>query len=527
MTASAGGAGSGHDKVSAQPQPPVATEAETILRVRGLRKVYPGVVALGGVDFDVAAGEVHALLGQNGAGKSTLIKCVSGIVEPTDGTVEFLGEPLPVGNPAGSLRRGVGTIYQELELVADLTVAENVFLGHEPRRAGLLNRGETTRRTRELLARLGHAEMDPNAIVGTLKPAGQQLTAIARALSHEVRLLIMDEPSAILDDREVETLFDVVHRLTAEGVGIVYITHRLEEIQRIADVVTVLRNGETVAKRLPADTPGDQLVSHMVGAPQETLFPPRPQGTDRIVLTVEGLTRAPAVYDASLQVHAGEILGLAGLVGSGRTELLRLIYGLDVPTAGTVRAGDQTLPTGRPDTAIAAGLGMAPEERKSQALLLDWDLAKNVTLADLPRFRRGGRLDLRAERREAAVHLDELDTQPRRVTQIARMLSGGNQQKVVLARWLLRECKVLLLDEPTRGVDIGAKAEIYRVIADLASAGLGVIVVSSELPELIGFCSRILVMREGRLVGEVDGASATEEQLLRLSVAPTTSGEAA
>ena len=498
-----------------------------LLRVRGLRKVYPGVVALAGVDFDVQAGQVHALLGQNGAGKSTLIKCVSGIVEPTDGTVEFLGDPLPVGDPAASLRRGVGTIYQELELVADLSVADNVFLGHEPRRAGLLNRAETVRRTRVLLARLGHPEMDPNAIVGALKPAGQQLTAIARALSHDVRLLIMDEPSAILDGREVETLFNVVRRLTDEGVGIVYITHRLEEIKQVADAVTVLRNGETVATQLPASTPNDELVSLMVGAPQDTLFPPRPEGTDTVVLTVEGLSAPPAVHDISLTVRRGEILGLAGLVGSGRTELLRLIYGLDVPTAGTVRVGDRALPTGRPDVAISAGLGMAPEERKSQALLLDWDLVKNVSLADLQRFRRGLRLDRRAERREAVVHLDELDTQPRRPEQIVRMLSGGNQQKVVLARWLLRSCKVLLLDEPTRGVDIGAKAEIYRVIADLASAGLGVVVVSSELPELVGFCSRIVVLREGRIVGEVPGATATEEQLVRLAMEPATTGEAA
>ena len=521
MSASGNSAGNGRDRKPASGN----GAPETLLRVRGLRKVYPGVVALDGTDFDVVAGQVHALLGQNGAGKSTLIKCVSGIVEPTDGTVEFLGEPLPVGDPSASLGRGVGTIYQELELVADLTVADNVFLGHEPRRGGLLDRGETVRRTRELLTRLGHPEVDPNAKVGTLKPAGQQLVAIARALSHDVRLLIMDEPSAILDEHEVETLFNIVRRLTSEGVGIVYITHRLEEISRIGDVVTVLRNGETVATELPASTPGEELVSLMVGAPQHTLFPPRPQGTDEVVLTVDGLTRAPAVQAASLQVHAGEILGLAGLVGSGRTELVRLIYGLDLPTAGTVRVGDRTLPRGRPDVAIDAGLGMAPEERKSQALLLDWDLVKNVSLADLERFRRGGMLDLQHERREAATHLDELDTQPRRPEQIARMLSGGNQQKVVLARWLLRKCRVLLLDEPTRGVDIGAKAEIYRVIADLAAAGLGVIVVSSELPELVGFCTRILVMREGRIVGEVPGSTATEEQLLRLAVAST--GEAA
>ena len=372
-------------------------------------------------------------------------------------------------------------------------------------------------KTRALLERLGHGELDPGARVGDLKPAQHQLTAIARALSRDVGLLIMDEPSAILDDREVETLFKVVRRLTAEGVGIVYITHRLDEIARIADVVTVLRNGKTVATELPADTDSDSLVRLMVGGTPDALFPDRPAATGDVVLDVEHLPGHP-VIDANLSVRAGEVVGLAGLVGSGRTELLRLIYGMEVPTTGTVRVGGQPLRHGRPDLAIAAGVGMAPEERKSQALMLDWDLIKNVSLADLRRFRQGPGLNLRNERKEAVHHLDTLDTQPRNPDQLARLLSGGNQQKVVLARWLLRHCRVLLLDEPTRGVDVGAKAEIYRVIAGLAAEGLGVVVVSSELPELIGFCTRILVMREGQIVGEVNGADATEEDLLRLAV---------
>jgi ribose transport system ATP-binding protein len=497
-----------------------ATTADApLLQVRGLVKEYPGVRALDGVDFEVRTGQVHCLLGQNGAGKSTLIKCVSGVVEPTDGVVLWRGEELPVGDPAESLRRGIGTIYQELDLVDDLSIADNVFLGHEPRRGVRIDARAMLDATRALLGRLGHPEIDPSWRVGDLKPAQHQLTAIARALSRDVELLIMDEPSAILDDHEVETLFSVVRRLTAEGVGIVYITHRLDEIARIADVVTVVRNGQTVATELPAETSGDELVRLMVGSKPSALFPDRPVAKDEVVLDVRNVSRDP-IEDASFQVRAGEVVGLAGLVGSGRTELLRLIYGLDTPTAGEVVVAGQTLQPGRPDLAIAAGLGMAPEERKSQALLLDWDLVKNVSLADLRRFRRGPALDLSAEKAEAARHLDALDTQPRNPEQIARMLSGGNQQKVVLARWLLRSCRVLLLDEPTRGVDVGARAEIYRVIAELAGSGLGVVVVSSELPELVGFCTRILVMREGRFVGEVDGADATEEDLLRLAVQP-------
>ena len=494
-----------------------AVTTPPLLEVIGLAKEYPGVRALGGVDFSVVAGQVHCLLGQNGAGKSTLIKCVSGIVEPTAGEVRYRGEPLPVGDPAASLRRGIGTIYQELELVDDLTIADNVFLGHEPRKGVGLHRRQMEADTRALLERLGHGELDPGARVGDLKPAQHQLTAIARALSRDVGLLIMDEPSAILDDREVETLFEVVRRLTAEGVGIIYITHRLDEIARIADVVTVLRNGQTVATELPANTSHDELVRLMVGTKPDALFPERPVATGDVVLSAKNMSGHP-VKDVTLEVRAGEVVGLAGLVGSGRTELLRLIYGMDLPTTGTVEISGQTLKPGRPDLAIEAGLGMAPEERKSQALMLDWDLVKNVSLADLRRFRRGLSLNLRDERKAAAAHLEELNTQPNAPEQLARMLSGGNQQKVVLARWLLRKCKVLLLDEPTRGVDVGAKAEIYRVIAELAAGGLGVVVVSSELPELIGFCTRILVMREGRVVGEVAGPEATEEDLLRLAV---------
>ena len=500
--------------------------ATPLLEVRGLAKEYPGVRALAGVDLTVVAGQVHCLLGQNGAGKSTLIKCVSGVVEPTAGEVMFRGEPLPVGNPAQSLKRGVGTIYQELELVDALTIADNVFLGHEPRVGVTLNRKQMEQATRGLLERLGHGEVDPMSRVGDLKPAHKQLTAIARALSRDVRLLIMDEPSAILDDREVDTLFEVVRRLTAEGVGIIYITHRLDEIAKIADTVTVLRNGATVATELPADTPSDELVRLMVGAKPETLFPPRPQASGDVVLDVENVSGWP-VSNASFQVRAGEVLGLAGLVGSGRTELLRMVYGLEVPTTGTVRIDGNALPKGRPDVAIAAGLGMAPEERKSQALLLDWDLVKNVSLADLRRFRRAGAIDRGAERKAAVKHLNELDTQPRRPEQIVRLLSGGNQQKVVLARWLLRSCKVLFLDEPTRGVDVGAKAEIYRVIAELAQAGLGVVMVSSELSELVGFCTRILVMRDGEIVGELAGEEATEEAMLHLAIQPEPTQEVA
>jgi ribose transport system ATP-binding protein len=497
---------------------------EKTLEVSGLVKEYPGVKALKGVNFDVLAGEVHCLLGPNGAGKSTLIKCVSGAVEPTEGRILLRGEPLPAGDPAASLRRGVATIYQELDLVEDLTVAQSVFLAHEPRRGPFLDLDRMSRETSVLLGRLGHDGIPPRARVSSLRPAARQVVSIARALSHDVRLLIMDEPSAILDDGEVETLFEVVRRLTADGVAVVYITHRLDEIRRIGDRVTVLADGRTTATGLPADTPTDRLVELMVGRIVERLYPDRPQGHGEVRLEARGVKRLPEVRGVSLEVRSGEVVGLGGLVGSGRTELLRLIYGLETPEEGEVLVDGRRLPPGRPDRAIAAGLGLAPEDRKSEGLLLDWSLAKNVSLADIGRFERG-LLNVRAEREAAREHLRALGTVPDDPDRLVKELSGGNQQKVVLARWLLKHCRVLLLDEPTRGVDVGTKAELYRVITGLAEDGLAVLVVSSELQELVGICTRILVMREGELVFEVDGASATERELLRYAVAPTDSAD--
>jgi ribose transport system ATP-binding protein len=492
-----------------------------LLEVKGLVKEYPGVKALQGVDLDVVTGEVHCLLGPNGAGKSTLIKCVSGAVEPTEGEILFEGEPLPVGNPAESLERGVGTIYQELDLVDDLTVAQSIYLGREPRRRGLLDLGKMAKDSAALLERLGHTGIPPTVKVGALRPAAKQIVSIARALSGNVRLLIMDEPSAILDEEEIETLFGVVRRLTAEGVGVIYISHRLEEIRRIGDRVTVLADGRTTAVGIPATTPPDELVALMIGRRVEQLYPERAMKTGEVVLDVRGLRQLPAVREATFQVHAGEVVGLGGLIGAGRSELLGLIYGTEIPDEGEVYVEGKKLKPGSPAAAIKAGLGLAPEDRKSQGLVLDWSLTKNASLADLGRFsRKSGLLDIAGERATVRTQLQELNTVPDDVDRAVRLLSGGNQQKVVLARWLLRHCKVLLLDEPTRGVDVPTKAEIYRLITDLAKSGLGVLVVSSELEELVGICTRILVMRKGDIVAEVDGATTTETELLRHAVAP-------
>jgi ribose transport system ATP-binding protein len=419
-----------------------------------------------------------------------------------------------------SLSTSTGASYQELDLVEDLTVAESIFLAHEPRRGPLLDRDKMRRDSAALLARLGHEAISPRTKIRALRPAAQQIVSIARALSGDVRLLIMDEPSAILDEAEIETLFGVVRRLTDAGVGVIYISHRLDEIRRIGDRVTVLADGRTAATGIPGTTPTDELVALMVGRRVEQLYPERPAGGADVLLDVRDVRRLRAVRGVSLQVRAGEVVGLGGLVGSGRTELLRLIYGLDAPESGEVRVDGRPLPAGRPGAAIAAGLGLAPEDRKSEGLVLDWSVTKNASLADLSRFSRG-LLDVREERAVARAQLRALGTVPDDPDRAVRLLSGGNQQKVVLARWLLRRCSVLLLDEPTRGVDVATKAELYRLIVDLAAGGLGVLVVSSELEELVGICTRILVMRDGELVAELAGADATEAELLRHAVAPT------
>ena len=435
------------------------------------------------------------------------------------------GEPLPSGDPAGTLKRGIATIYQELDLVPDLSVAESIFLAHEPRRWPLLDLDKMYRESAALLARLGHDSIPVRAKVGQLRPAAQQIVSIARALSGNVRLLIMDEPSAIFDEGEIKTLFEVVRRLTAEGVGVIYISHRLDEIRRIGDRVSVLADGRTTGTGLALSTPTDQLVQLMVGRKVEQLYPERLVGTDRVLLEVRDARRLPAVRGVSLKVHAGEIVGLGGLVGSGRTELLRLVYGLDRPEAGEFLVEGKPLRSNRPSHAIRRGLGLAPEDQVAGA--------RPGLERDEERDHRGPQplsrvlLDVRKERAAAHKQLRSLNTVPDDPDRVVRLLSGGNQQKVVLARWLLHECRVLLLDEPTRGVDIATKAEIYRIISDLARSGTGRprrLVRARRARRHLHPHSRDA---RRRIVAEVDGKDATEHELLRHAVAPSDAPELA
>ncbi|MBY8341673.1 sugar ABC transporter ATP-binding protein [Streptomyces spinosirectus] len=495
------------------PEPP-------LLSMSGITKSFPGVRALDGVDLDVQAGEVHCLLGQNGAGKSTLIKVLAGAHQPDTGSIRWRGEEVTLRSPIAAMRLGIATIYQELDLVEHLSVAENVHLGHEPTAAGFVVRGRAARAsTARLLKRLGHPEIEPARLVGQLSAAQQQIVSMARALSHDVRLIVMDEPSAALDPDEVDNLFRIVGDLTADGVAVVYISHRLEEIRRIGDRVTVLKDGRAVAGGLPAkSTPTREVVALMTGRNVEYVFPDRPASAPdgAPVLEVRGLTRRGEFEPLDLDVHPGEIVGLAGLVGSGRSEILETIYGARKADAGQVRVGGRALRSGSVRAAVRAGLGLAPEERKAQALLMLESVTRNVSVSSMSRFSRGGWIDRRSEAGAARAATRELSLRPDNPAVPVRTLSGGNQQKAVLARWLLRGCRVLLLDEPTRGVDVGARAELYAVIRRLADEGLAVLLVSSEVPEVLGLADRVLVLREGRVVHRAPARELDEHRVLDL-----------
>ncbi|EST38260.1 sugar ABC transporter ATPase [Streptomycetaceae bacterium MP113-05] len=494
-----------------------------LLTMSGITKTFPGVRALDGVDLDVEAGEVHCLLGQNGAGKSTLIKILAGAHQPDAGRITWRGETVRLPTPVTAMRLGIATIYQELDLVEHLSVAENVYLGHEVARRGVVRPREARARTADLLTRLGHPEIDPGTLVGELPAAGQQIASMARALSHKVRLIVMDEPSAALDPDEVDNLFRIVGSLTAEGVAVVYISHRLEEIRRIGDRLTVLKDGSTVARDLPArTTETDRVVSLMTGRDIEYAFPARPPAVltkeepPPPLLRVEGLARAGEFAPLDLDVRPGEIVGLAGLVGSGRSEVLETVYGARRATSGRVLVNGRPVRPGSVRAAVRAGIGLAPEERKAQALLMLESVTRNVSVSALSRFARGGWLDRAGEREAARARTRELSLTPDDPDRPVRTLSGGNQQKVVLARWMLRECRVLLLDEPTRGVDVGARSELYALVRRLADQGVAVLLVSSEVPEVLGLADRVLVLREGRVVHAAPARELDEHRVLDL-----------
>ena len=491
-----------------------------LVEMKGIEKSFPGVHALKAVQFDLRPGEVHALMGENGAGKSTLMKIMSGIY-PHDGGDMFVdGQPVTPDGPRAAQDLGIGIIHQELSLMNDLTAAQNVLIGREPRRSfGRLDEVALNARTAEIFASL-NLDMDPRTQVGTQTIARQQLIEIAKALSYAPRVLIMDEPTAALNDTEINELFKVIEKLKADGVGIVYISHRMDEIKRIADRVTILRDGAYIETVNAADTPLSTIIQLMVGREVTQMTPDIPDTSQNpIALEVRNLSRGKDVRDVSFNVRKGEILGFAGLMGAGRTEVARIIFGADPRDGGEILVDGQPVNIRTPHTAVQAGIGYLSEDRKHFGLAVDMTVRANIAMADLGRFTsRTGVLNETAMENTALDYIDRLGIRTPSDLQEVRLLSGGNQQKVVIAKWLLRDCDVLIFDEPTRGIDVGAKSEIYALLEDLAAQGRAIIVISSELPEVMRLSHRIAVMCEGRLTGILPGgATTTQEQIMQLA----------
>ena len=492
-----------------------ANADRVVARLAGITKSFGPTAVLQGVTLELRAGEVHVLAGENGAGKSTLIKVLAGVHAPDGGEVVLDGSPVRFSGPGEARRAGIAVVHQELSLVSELTVADNLVLGREPRRrGGRLDRREAHRRAVAALARVG-AHIDPDARVGALGTGEQQLVEIARALSEQPRLLVFDEPTAALSDEEAARLLHIIAELRAAGLALLYITHRMAEIARIADRVTVLRDGRVADVMTRAEMTEDRIVTAMVGRQVESRYRRgRRGGTSNVRLRVTGLA-SDAVHPATFDVRAGEVVGLAGIVGAGRSELCRLVAGADRPSSGQVEVDGRPVDLGSPTAAMAAGVVMLPESRKAQGLFLDMSVAENVCLGTRLGRRRLGRTSPAARRAAARPLTERMRVRAAGLDQRIGDLSGGNQQKVLLARCLARSPAVLLLDEPTRGVDIGAKVDIYALINDVAGQGVAVLLVSSELPELLGLADRVLVMCERRIVAELAGDDMTEEQVMR------------
>ncbi len=497
--------------------------AAPIVEIRGISKSFPGVRAVRVVDLDLFPGEVHVVAGENGAGKSTLMKLVAQVEKPDAGEVRIDGKLVDFHGPRHAQRVGIAMVHQEFALAPHLSVAENLSLGRESSRLGLIVRGSEKRSARQLLERVG-LDIDPSRKVGTLSVAAQQRVEIAKALAIDARLLIMDEPTATLTDHEIDELFAVVDDLTSQGIAIVFISHRLDEILRIADRITIMRDGAVVQTLGKEDADESTIVRLMVGREIENLYPKPASQVGEPLLQVEGVTRKGVLTNCSFTLRSGEILGFAGLVGAGRTELARAIFGADRMDAGRVVLDGHELHITSPRDAIRAGIGYLTEDRKREGLAMLLGIDQNVTLARIPK--RGPFIDLPSERRTAKKRTDELDIRAPSMRRRVEALSGGNQQKVVVAKWLETDPRVMFFDEPARGIDVGNKAEMFRLIGELAAAGRGIVLISSYLPELLNMCDRILVIRDGRIAGEFAREDFSQERIIALATG-IAKGEAA
>jgi len=496
------------------------SRADIILKLNDIHKSFGGIHALAGVSFDLRKGEVHALVGENGAGKSTLIKTITGAYVPDSGTIQIGDMIYNSLTPEQARALGVGVVYQEFNLLPDMTVSENIFLTNPPMgRFGVIDVKTRDMQAHRLLERLGaHKNINPKELVKNLTVGDQQIVEIAKALATNAEILIMDEPSAVLPSRDLDRLYVVIHALRDEGVGIIYISHRLNEIFDLADRVTVLKDGETMATKNIEDTNNDELVTLMVGRELTDMYPPPNTGLGDVLLETRDLCIENTVFDVSFQVREGEIVGLAGLGGSGRTTIARALVGLAEIISGEIVYFGQPAKM-KPAWAARAGVVLIPEDRKSHGLILDQSMRFNITLPNLPQLERW-RIILRRNEWDPVVNaVEEMQVRPPDPELPCSSLSGGNQQKVVLAKWLMARPKVIVFDEPTRGIDVGAKAEIYLQMNEISRQGVGIIMASSDLPELLGMSDRILVMHEGRIAGEVSRKEATEEAVMRLATA--------
>jgi len=497
---------------------PPQTSPPPLVEMRAITKQFPGVLALCEVDFDVRVGEVHALVGKNGAGKSTLMKILAGVYTRDSGEVIFQGQPVNFTKPRQAQVAGIATIYQELNQVTQLSVTENIFLGTEIERGIALNWAEMHRRARELLAKL-HLDIDPRTQLGKLGVAQQQMVEVAKALHQKASLIIMDEPTSSLSIREINDLFAIVRELKSHGASVVYISHHLEETFEVSDRITVLRDGRLVSTQPTQNLNVDKLIRLMVGRDLSEKFPKEQLSRGAEVLRVEGLSREDRLQDISFSAYAGEVLGIAGLVGAGRTELVRAIFGADPIDGGEIYVDGKRAAIRSPQGAVQSGIGLLTEDRKQQGLCLQMSVRENITLSVLDRLTRGQMTNLRREAALTRRFIDGLAIKASSQDQLAINLSGGTQQKVVLSKWLATEPKVLIFDEPTRGIDVGAKVEIYLMINQLAKQGVAILMVSSELPEILGMSDRIMVIGGGRVQGFLAREEATEEKIMELATA--------
>ncbi len=488
-----------------------------LLELANISKSFPGVKALEDVHFSTDAGQVHALVGENGAGKSTLIKVISGVHPADSGTIHMDGKSVRFRSPHEAQAHGIATMYQELSLYPELSVAENIFMGHAPmRKAGptqVIDWGEMNRRSQEILESLNIHDMDVRRKVGALNVGNRQRVEIAKALSLDAKVLIMDEPTAALTESDVAKLFEIVRLLKERDVAVIYISHRLIEVFQLADKVTVLRDGKFVDSKPVSETDEDDLIRMMVGRTITDLFPKLPSEVGDPVLEVRGLNRHPQTKDVSFTVRSGEIVGMAGLVGSGRSETAQVIFGILKPDSGEILVEGQPVRVKSPSHAMKLGIAYVPEDRGTQGLVREMRIRENLSMAILDSFTRFGFVIKRNERKSGDELIEQLNIIATSGEQVVNKLSGGNQQKVVVGKWLASKPRILIVDEPTRGVDVGAKAEIHRLLSELAQQGLGILMISSELPEVLGMSDRVLVMRNSRLVAEFSRAEATQQSV--------------